>query len=36
VLDDDGACSHLIAVAHVAHLEADQVAAAQLAVDAEG
>ena len=35
VLDDDGACRHLVAVAHVPDLEADQVASAQLAIDAE-
>lgn len=35
VLDDDGACGHLVAVAYVLSLEADQVASAQLTVNAE-
>jgi hypothetical protein len=35
VLDDDGARRHLVAMAHVSDFEADQVASAQLAVDAE-
>jgi hypothetical protein len=34
VLHDDGARCHLVAVAHVPHPEGDEVAAAQLAVDA--
>ena len=36
VLHDDGACRHLVAVADVPDLESDEVASAQLAVDAEG
>src|SRR5690349_19426546 len=35
VLDDYGACGHLLAVTHVPNLEGDKVTATQLAVDAE-
>jgi hypothetical protein len=35
VLHDDGARRHLVAVAHVPDLESDEIAAAQLAVNAE-
>jgi hypothetical protein len=35
VLHDDGACRHLVAMAHVPDLESDEIASAQLAVDAQ-
>jgi len=35
VLHDDRACRHLVAMTHVPHLERDEIAAAQLAVDAQ-
>ena len=35
VLHDDRACGHLVAVAHVPDFEGDEIASAQLAVDAQ-
>ena len=35
VLHDDGACRHLIAMAHVPNLKGDEITSAQLAVDAK-